>query len=359
MNNKIFFAPGPSELYFTVKQHLKNALKEGIGSISHRGREFQDIFSMATTNLRSLLNLPEDYHILFTSSSNEIWERILQNCVDKKSYHLVNGAFSKKFHRFALDLGLEATKTEVPLGEGFEPVTISPSPEDELAAFIQNETSTGVCLPLEDIYACREKHPHPLFAVDVVSSIPYIDLDFNQVDTAYFSVQKCFGLPAGLGVWLVNERALEKAKALANHGHKIGTYHSLPSLVEQALANQTPETPNVLGIYLLSKVARDMLEKGIEAIRREIDYKAAVLYHALETSRNFTPFVTKERLRSKTVVVAKSMRPSGEIIEEISRSGPILGKGYGVNKENQIRIANFPTHSKEQVEKVADLLQKM
>ena len=359
MSKKIFFVPGPSELYFTVEGHLKTALKEHIGSISHRGKEFKNIFADATENLGHLLSLPSDYHIVFTSSANEVWERVLQNCVAKKSFHLVNGAFSKKFHQFAVDLGLETTKVEAALGDGIDPHSITPAADDELVAFIQNETSTGVSQPVEDIYACRDNFPEPLFAVDVVSSIPYVDLDFNKVDTAYFSVQKCFGLPAGLGVWLVNQRMVEKARTLAEKGHRLGTYHNLISMVDQARNNQTAETPNVLGIYLLSKVAGDMLQKGVEAIRREIDYKAAVLYHAIQSSDNFQPFVKNERFRSKTVVVADSKRPSGEIIEEIGHSGIILGKGYGANKENQIRIANFPTHSKEQVEKLADLLEKM
>ena len=38
-----------------------------------------------------------------------------------------------------------------------------------------------------------------------------------MIDTAFFSVQKAFGLPAGLGVWIANEKCLEKAKRLAKY----------------------------------------------------------------------------------------------------------------------------------------------
>ena len=105
---KIHFTPGPSQLFYTVEEHLKQALKLQVPSISHRGQQFKDIYEHTVNELRSLVNLPEDYHVLFTNSATEIWERIIQNCVEKKSFHLVNGAFSEKFHQTAQQLGVDA-----------------------------------------------------------------------------------------------------------------------------------------------------------------------------------------------------------------------------------------------------------
>ena len=50
--HKHFFTPGPSGLYYTVEQHLKQALKTGIGSISHRSQQFRNIYKEAEEELK-------------------------------------------------------------------------------------------------------------------------------------------------------------------------------------------------------------------------------------------------------------------------------------------------------------------
>ena len=284
MQNQQFFTPGPSALYFTYQEHLKSAMRENIGSISHRSPIFKKMYQQAIENIRTLLKLPNNYHIFFTSSATEIWERLIENCVDRETFHLVNGAFSERFYKTAIALGKDAHKIESPQGScpGINNLMISES--HELISVTQNETSTGAAQPLEDIYKLRKAFPDQILAVDAVSSLPYVNIDYNNVDTAYFSVQKCFGLPSGLGVWLVNDRCLAKADNRMKEGKNIGFYHSLPSLYEKGVKYQTPETPNTLGIYLLSKVVEDMLQKGLEQIRRETDYKAALLYNTLDKS---------------------------------------------------------------------------
>ncbi|CAN5429153.1 alanine--glyoxylate aminotransferase family protein [soil metagenome] len=359
MNNKFYFTPGPSELYFTTDDHIKNALREKIPSISHRGKKFEEIYKSAVDNLRTLLNLPANFHIFFTGSATEIWERIIQNCVDEYCTHLVNGSFSQRFYETALELGKNAEKIEAEEGECVEVKDLEISADSELIALTQNETSTGAAQPVEDIYKFKTKYPEQIIAVDLVSSLPYIDLDYTQIDTAFFSVQKGFGLPAGLGVWLVNENCIAKSGNLLKKGKNIGTFHSLTSLLSKESKSQTPETPNVLAIYLLAKVCEDMIEKGINQIRQETNYKAAVLYNAIENSPVLQPFVKDEKYRSKTVIVAESEISSGKIIKDLEKEGIVIGSGYGKYKENHLRIANFPTHSKEQTEKIADFLSEL
>lgn len=357
MNSKIYFTPGPSELYFTVPDHIKQALNDKVASISHRSKKFEEIYKSAVNNIRQLLNIPENYHIFFTGSATEIWERIIQNCVGEHCSHFVNGSFSERFYETALELGKQAEKFEAQEGSCVKTDAIEISGDSELIAFTQNETSTGAAQPLEDIYNIKSRYPDSLIAVDVVSTLPYINLDYTKIDTAFFSVQKGFGLPAGLGVWLVNNRCLEKAGNLLKAGKNIGTYHSLTSLLGKGTKNQTPETPNVLGIYLLSKVCEDMLDKGIAQIRKETEYKAAVLYNAIKNNAFLDAFVEEEAYRSKTVVVAETTISSSKVIKKIEEKGLIIGSGYGPYKDTHLRIANFPTHSKEQTEQLADMLE--
>jgi phosphoserine aminotransferase len=357
MSKLVFLTPGPSELYFTVPDHLQQALRENIGSISHRSSIFEQIFAQAVGQLRQLMNIPPHFHIVFTASATEVWERIIQNLTSQATYHLVNGSFSKKFYETAQAYKRAAVKHEVEEGEGFRIEELSIPDAAELIGLTLNETSTGVVMPLEQIYSLRKQHPDKLIAVDAVSIAPYPNLDFNQIDSLFFSVQKCFGLPAGLGVWIFNDRCLRKAEELERMGHQVGSYHTISAYVKNAAKNQTPETPNVLGIYLLGKVAEDMNRRGMQAIRQEINYKSSLMYHTLAANPSFEIFVKEKEFRSPTIVVANTLKGKGkDFMAEARRHGIEVGGGYGKMAEKQIRIANFPTHSKEVFEKLADIL---
>lgn len=355
IHRAVNFTPGPSQLYFTVEDHMRQAFREGIPSLSHRSKKFEQVFSDCTQGLRSLLGLPSGYHIYFTGSATEIWERIIQNLVETNSFHLVNGSFSKRFYEVSKQLGRDAHAIEVAAGEGFRENLNVPA-DAELIAVTHNETSTGVTTSPETIYQLRRQNPDALIAVDAVSSLPYPDFDYQQFDTVFFSVQKAFGLPAGLGVWLVNERCLAKAEALLLKGVSIGSYHTLPSLHTHAVKNQTPETPNVLGIYLLGCVIKDFLRRGITALRKETKYKSAILYQALEQHGQIRPFVREREWQSKTVIVADCGEHTSRITAALQEKGLFPGDGYGSYRKSQLRFANFPTHSKEQFELLVDSL---
>ncbi len=351
----INFNPGPSQLYFTVPDHIRQALKENIPSISHRSPTFDAVVKEAYENLRELLSIPDSHHIFFLGSANEAFERILQNLVEETSFHFVNGAFSKRFYDFGKMLGKKTVSLIVPEGQGFQqPFTIDSA--TELIAVTHNETSTGVSFPMGFIHSLKDQYPNSLIAVDAVSSIPYPQFDYSKIDSMFFSVQKGFGLPAGLGVWIVNDRCIEKAEQLKSKGSVIGSYHSLPSLLQNAKKYQTPETPNMLAIYLLAKVSGDMVRRGIKNIRSETDYKAAILYQALYEHQQLKPFVEEKAFQSKTVVVAESGEYTRQITQLLNEKGLQPGEGYGAAKATQLRFANFPTHSKEQFELLVDTL---
>ncbi len=355
--HQTFFTPGPSGLFYTVEGHLKNAFKEHVMSISHRSQAYQAIHQETVDNIKLLLNLPDSYEVFFTGSANEIWERQIQNCVEHTSFHLVNGSFSSRFEKVAKELGKNVLKATANDGEcvGINNLVI---PEEvELIAATQNETSTGAAQPMEDIYSLKEQHPDKLLSLDVVSSLPYISIDFNKIDTAYFSVQKGFGLPAGLGVWIVNQKCIEKSRKLTEKGFSTGSYHSFQSFLSKSGKHQTPETPNVLGIYLLGKVIGDMLTKGLVQIQRETEYKAAIMYNMVHAHELLSPFVENRDNQSKTVIVINTGTESSKILKAAAEKGMIMGSGYGNYKNDHIRVANFPTHSKEQFEQLVDFLE--
>ncbi|WP_424964183.1 aminotransferase class V-fold PLP-dependent enzyme [Ekhidna sp.] len=355
MSNKIYFTPGPAQLFYTFEEHLKRALFQDIPSISHRSSTFIKIVSETNEALRELLKLPDGYNIYFINSANEAWDRIIQNLVEQSSHHFVNGAFSKKFYDFALEHGKKSTCMEVGDGQAFDNWGV---PEEaELIGITKNETSVGYSFTEDEIASIRENNPDKLIALDIVSASPSLPVNFSNIDTAYFSVQKAFGLPPGLGVWIVNEKCHEVASKRAQTT-SLGSYRTLPNLKKFGDKNQTPETPNMLFIYLLGKIAQDMIQAGTQRLHNDTTYKAAILNQAVEDHPHLSHFVQSQKHRSKTTIVAATDR-ADQFVRYFEKKGIILGTGYGKHKEKHIRIANFPTHSKESVEMLCDSISEV
>jgi phosphoserine aminotransferase len=251
-------------------------------------------------------------------------------------------------------LGKKPVKVEAPFGASFDLGGVSGDENVELVCVTYNETSSGVMLEAEMIDRIKERFPNALVAVDVVSAAPYLRFDVEQIDMLFSSVQKGFGMPSGLGFLVLNDRAAEKAHALSVKGIVTGSYHSFSSLISQGGKRQTPETPNVLGIYVLGKVCEDMLNRGIDTIYKETEEKAAYIYDALDAHPRMRPFVSNKAIRSKTVITASVEGASISYIERMKAAGYMIGSGYKEHKEAQIRIANFPAHT---VEHVQDMIQ--
>ncbi|MDP3941117.1 MAG: aminotransferase class V-fold PLP-dependent enzyme [bacterium] len=348
----IYFTPGPSQLYPTVKKHMTSALRNEVPSLSHRSAKYQEIVSSTVVGLRTLLTIPKTHSIFFVASGTEAMERIVENCVTKNSFHFINGAFSKRFFQTSIELKKNAKKHEVAMGQGFDFEEQIIPKQTELVCFTQNETSTGVSLPMDKLYELKKQNAKMLFVLDIVSSAPYVHVDFRSIDVAFFSVQKGFGLPAGLGVMIVGPDAIEKAEFLAKKGTNIGSYHNFLSLKTFADKYQTPETPNVLGQYLLGKVIGDMLKKGMTNIRKETEEKAALLYRFFDRHNRYIPFVKEKMFRSKTVITVVIPDGSKSVVQKLKERGFVVDRGYGELKETQIRIANFPATSKAAVNKL-------
>ena len=352
-----YFTPGPAALFPTFEKHLRTFMDRQLGSISHRSQQYRDLHRFTVEQLRTLLSVPDTHQVLFLGSASETWERILLNCVEHESFHLVNGSFSKKFYDYAHALHKFAHVFEKPMGEGFDFAEIEVPEYAEVICITHNETSSGVQMPVADIHKLKAKNPDKLIAVDMVSSAPYPALDYSLIDTAFFSVQKAFGMPAGLGVWIVNEACLAKAERLRKYDSlTIGAHHDLPTLWKNALKYETPATPNVLAIYTLGKIAEDFNSIGVETMRKETEHKAGLLYTLLKKHDNFEAFVKVPRHQSQTVVVANTKKDSSVVISKLKEKGLVLGSGYGEFKGTQVRIANFPATSVAQVEKLTQAL---
>lgn len=346
---KTFFTPGPAQLYPTVNEHLQKAFEDDILSISHRSKRFQQIYADTISNLRNLLKIPKTHKIYFLSSGTEAMERVIQNCVFKHSFHFVNGAFSKRFFKTSQELGKKAKALEMKAGEGFNFDKVKIPKSSELICITHNETSTGVTIPIESISELKKRFPDKLLAVDTVSSTPGVDFNFGVPDAVFFSVQKGFGLPAGLAVLIISPKAFKKALTLIGKNISTGSYHSFVQLEKYGVDNQTPETPNVLAIYLLGKVCRDMLDRKIKDIRYETEEKAKLIYDFFEKKKGYKIFVKDKNFRSKTVVVVEVTGGATKLIDKLKTKGIIISSGYGEYRQSQVRIASFPAHGRKDI----------
>ncbi|HLZ17080.1 MAG TPA: hypothetical protein VKQ08_08565 [Cyclobacteriaceae bacterium] len=94
------------------------------------------------------------------------------------------------------------------------------------------------------------------------------------------------------------------------------------------------------------------------SLRKETEYKAAILYQVLENHPILSSFVKDKQSQSKTVIVADCGEHTPRITTYLQQLGIHPGDGYGEFKKSQLRFANFPAHSKEQFELLADSLEK-
>lgn len=351
----IYFSPGPSEMHYNLHYLFKHAIKEEIFSLSHRSKTFEKIYQETVEKLKVFLEIPDDYMVFFAYSTAEIYERIAIDLIAKNSLHFVTGKYSEKFAQIVSYHGHKAEsvkgkKDEIPninhliLADHFDVLAVT-----------LNDLSVGVSFPFAQLYELGRAFPESLLMVDATSGLPYYHIDYHKVDSVFFDLHYGWGLPSGLAVWIVNQRVIEKTQKLKAKS-SYNTINSLINFYHKAKNNQTPYATNVIGIYLLSKILDDFINTGLPMIRRDANYKAALIYHLLDNHSVLKPFVNLAECRSKTVVTAKTSMPSNELFAYLAKKKLILGTGYGEYKFKHLRIANYPLHSKEQFEMLVDLI---
>jgi len=355
-----YFTPGPTQMHPCVPGELARAVGEGLASESHRSEPFRREMARTNEALRALLGVPDSHRLLYLGSATEAMERILEGGVEFRSHHLVNGAFAKRFHGVARALGRDASSVVVPDGEGFDLDDLQVPEGTELVALTQNETSTGVALDPAGISRLRGRlDPRSLLAVDGVTATPTAPLSLEAVDAFFFSVQKLFGLPAGLGVLVASPALVERAREFRGRGVSIGGFLHLPALADTADRNETPATPNALALRLLGTVALDYLERGLDRIRSEAEWGAERLGRAAEAA-GWTPFVSSPEDRSRTILIYRTEDGgNSELRSALRARGYRVGDGYGPHKGAQLRVANFPVHPPEAIDGLARAIESL
>jgi len=349
----ITFAPGPSKVYDALPKYLQDAYAQGILSANHRSAVFMDLYRETEQLFRDKLQVPADFTLLFTSSATESWEIISQSLVEHSSYHLYSGSFGKKWLEYAQYILPTTQGHKLGANESIPVDHLQLGPEVDLIAVTQNETANASQVPMSVLKALGARYPEKMIAVDTTSSMGGIALDFSLADVWYASVQKCFGLPAGLGILLLSGKAKEK---VARKGEK-GRYNSLSFMLENAASYQTHYTPNVLGIHLLFRVLQDM--DPIAKVDTRLRQRMETLEQTISQSAAFQLLVDNPATRSTTVAAISGEEQAIVAIKKAAeKEGMQLGGGYGPLKSSSFRVANFPAITDAEFMGLVDFLKK-
>jgi phosphoserine aminotransferase len=349
----ISFYPGPSRVHDEIPKYVKDAFTQGIMSINHRSDDFISMSKKTIKLLKQKLNIPRNYTVFFTSSATECWEIIAQSVVTDKSYHLYNGSFGQKWFDYTKRIHPLAEPLPFDVNEKLDPKKLIFDLKEGIICVTQNETSNGTQVSNAIIRAIKKNNPSYLLAIDATSSMAGIELDFKSADIWLASVQKCFGLPAGLGLMVCSPQAIERVKTINEKSH----YNSLTFMTEMMDKWQTPFTPNVLGIYLLMRVLENM--EAIKATHDLIEERYNKWINFLKTRKNIRHFVNEEAVQSYTVIpVAADEQTIAAIKKSAKKEDILLGEGYGNYKPVTFRIANFPALKEKEIKTLMKFLEK-
>lgn len=347
----ITFYPGPSKVYPQVAQYMQEAYQSGILSVNHRSAPFMEICRKTIELTKSKLSIPQDYTLIFVSSATESWAILAQSLVKKQSFHLYNGAFGQKWMEYSQKIHPQVGGYNFDVQEKLQPEGVEIPASAEIICLTQNETSNGTQVSNEVINAFKQKYPSKLIAVDATSSIGGIILDFAAADIWFGSVQKCLGLPAGLGLLICSPSVVAKAREIGDNRY----YNSFLFLYDNIQKFQTSYTPNVLGIYLLMKVMENV--EPITKVASRIKGQAEEWYAFLDGLESVEALIENREVRSDTVVVVKGKEGIIKDSKERAKGqGIVLGNGYGLWKETTFRLANFPAITEEEIQKVKEFL---
>ncbi|MBD2757358.1 aminotransferase class V-fold PLP-dependent enzyme [Spirosoma validum] len=337
----ITFYPGPSKVYPQVADYAAEAVHQGIVSLNHRSAGFMEIVKETIQLLHQKLDIPADYHIAFVSSATECWEIVAQSLTAEASLHPHSGAFGKKWAEYAYRIK--------------PPMNLS---EADVLCIVQNETSNGTQVNMATLGQFRRDFSG-LIAVDAVSSMAGVTFDWTLADVWFASVQKCFGLPAGLAVLIYSPAALRKAEEIGENAH----YNSLLFIHENFSKFQTPYTPNGLGIYMLMRVLQQIPPiASVSAItkKRATDWYAFVeneLTGVNGAEPRFNLLNRDAAIRSDTVIAVQGSEADIKAIKAAAQQAEItLGNGYGDWKNTTFRIANFPAITDEEIDTLKQFL---
>ncbi|WP_299805175.1 3-phosphoserine/phosphohydroxythreonine transaminase [uncultured Shewanella sp.] len=323
------FCAGPAMLPPAVMQKAQqellnwNGLGISVMEISHRSKEFIALTEQAEADLRALMEIPSNYHVLFMHGGGRgQFSAVVNNFLGNngKALYLIDGSWSKAAVEEAERLaGKENVDTIelVSAVNGLNKVTLpdlSKIDKDyRYVHYCPNETVDGIEI-FDDINS-----PWPVIA-DMSSNILSRKIDVSQFGLIYAGAQKNIG-PSGLSIVIVRDDML-----------------ALPSLPQSAImdyrlavANDSMyNTPPTFAWYLAAEVFSWLSHVGgVAEIEKLNIEKAKRLYECIDELDFYVSGVAKEN-RSRMNVTFQLTNPQldSQFLAEAQAAGLVALKGH-------------------------------
>jgi phosphoserine aminotransferase len=282
MTERIFnFSAGPAVLPVPVLEQAQREMLSlpGVGmsvmEISHRSKTFDEIHESAKRNLRDLLGIPENYHILFLQGGASLqFSMIPINLLPAgaSADYIITGAWGKKAMKEAKRVSAvnvaastaDSNFNRIPAQDEYKF-----DPRAAYVHFTPNETIEGVEFKTEP-----DVGDVPLIA-DMSSNILSKPIDVTKYALIYAGAQKNMG-PSGVTVVILRDDMLQRVP---------DNLHTMLDYRVQVENNSLYNTPNTWGIYILNLVGKWLKDKGgLEAMQRENEAKAKSIYDAIDAT---------------------------------------------------------------------------
>lgn len=293
---------------------------QSVMEMSHRSKEYETIIQNAEASLREILNIPQNYKVLFLQGGASLqFAMIPLNLLGEngEADYVVTGEWAKKAAQEAARYG------KVNIVASSEDKTFSYIPKLDAAKFNKNAKYFHIASN-NTIFGTRyNEFPNtgkvPLVA-DMSSEILSREIDVSKFGIIYAGAQKNMG-PAGVTVVIIREDLIGNAMKITP---------TMLNYKTHADNNSMFNTPPCYSIYICGKVFEWVKNLGgVKAMEKLNNKKAAVLYDFLDKSKMFKGTVAaKDRSIMNVPFVAKSEELNEKFIKEAKAAGFINLKGH-------------------------------
>lgn len=285
------FAAGPAVL---PEEVLKEAAEEmldykrtgmSVMEMSHRSKAFEGIIQDAEKDLRDLMNIPDNYKVLFLQGGGSTqFAMVPMNLMKNKvADYIITGQWAKK-------AAAEAEK--------FGKVNRIASSADKTFTYIPDLKNIEISDDADYVYICHNNtiygttyHDLPdtkgkILVADMSSDILSEPIDVTKYGLIFAGVQKNIG-PAGTVVVIIREDLITE-----------DVLEGTPTMLQYKIHADNKSlynTPPAYGIYICGKVFKHLKKLGgLEAMKKRNEEKAKILYDYLDSSELFSGTVVKE-----------------------------------------------------------------
>ena len=319
------FSAGPAALPLEVLETIRNDLPDWLGSgmsvmeVSHRGKDFVELAARAEATLRELLNVPDDYSVLFPQGGATMQMAMaplnLTGPGDTADY-VVTGSWGKKAAGEAkkfCNVNVVADASDKNFTYIPEESSWQRSNNASYLHYTPNETIAGVefhFVPGGDV---------PLVA-DMSSNILSRPIDVSRFGAIYAGAQKNIG-PAGITLVIVRNDLLDRARPDNAH---------LMTWKSYAESDSMTNTPPTFAWYVADLVFQWLKKQGgVEAMSEVNGRKSSKLYAAIDDSDFYTnPVALDSRSRMNVPFILADASLDGKFLKESAAADLVNLKGH-------------------------------